>query len=388
VEVQAGEVTEADFSAEEDASIEGTVRRRGAPVSGALVDVVHEPDSSNAPLRRYRTSTRSDGTFALESLPAGRFHIQLQSGAWRTEQALTLEAGDRLELDLEAFEARLRGRVVSRAGDPVPGAHVEAHPVGRNDEDEVPSAFSAQGRTDPQGEFVLRGLPVGTYTVTASSAGLPPGRFEGAQADLPGADFTFDVVLGRGGDVNLLLRDENERGVTGALVWLEDAEGIALNRHAYVSGAAGQLRIEGVPVGTVFLRVHARGKGRPALRKVLVQEGRQTDVAIRLHPPGAIRLLITGSGVDPLGRTRVDLVRQGSRDLIASRRPLSPVRLPSPWGHVPRTGVVVLPDLEQGSYLAIITAGRSYERQEVLIEVKAGETRSVEVSLVLAEEER
>lgn len=382
-DVESEQTTEVRFAASEDGAIEGTLRRRGKPVPGAVVDLVHEPDGAGA-VRRYRTGTDADGRFAVAQLEAGRYTLQVQSGAWRSEQEVWLEPSDRLDLDLEAYEARMRGTVVTRMGEPVPGAIVVARRL--IDDDDVAGADEtlgvvAEGRTDPRGAFVLRGLPVGAYALTASAPGHPPGLLEVAEADLPGADFEVQVVLGRGGDVHLRVIDENERGVTGALIWLEDAYGRPLHRTAYVTGAAGRIVIEGVPTGDVRLRVRARGLGRPALQRIAVQEGRSVDVVVRVGPPGSVRLVVTGEGSDPLGRTRVDLVRAGSGEIVASRRPLSPIRLAAPWGWVPRTGVVTIPDLEAGSYVARISAGRTYVPAEVGIDVETGAVTEVRVTL-------
>lgn len=384
VEVPASGVARADFVAAAEAAIEGTVLRRGQPVAGALVDLVHEPPAPSEPLRRFRTSTDGAGRFEVRGLPAGAYRIQLQSGAWRTEQALMLEEGDRLQLDLEGFEARLRGTVQTVEGDPVPGAHLLALPLGEEGHPDAAGAFVGEGRTDPRGEFTLRGLPVGGYTLLVSAPGLPPGRLERVEADLPGADFRVEVVLGRGGSLQLRTRDEDDRGVTGARVWIEDESGTALQRHAFVTGAAGRLRIDGLPPGTVLVRVHARGMGRPALRRVTIEEGGATALEIPLRAAGTLRLVVTGEFGDPLGRARIDLVRPSTGEVLASRRPLSPVRLPEPWGHVPRTGVVDIPDLEEGSYVARITAGRSYETAEVPVDVRAGARSTVEVTLAPA----
>ncbi len=380
-EVEAGSTTTVRFTASEDGAIEGTLRRRGRGVAGAVVDLVHVPEGGGA-VRRYRTSTGADGSFLVEQLEAGPYTIQIQSGAWRSAQEVILEAGDHIVLDLEAYEARLRGTVVTRAGDPVPGAFVRARPITEGDVEDA--GFFAEGRTDPRGAFVLRGLPVGVYTLTVSAPGHPPGLLARAEADLPGADFDVAVVLGRGGDINLRVVDENDRGVTGALVWLEDAQGAALNREAYVTGAAGRLRIEGVPPGDIRVRVRARGLGRPALTKVRVHEGRPVDVRVEVEPAGAIQLIVTGEGSDPLARTRIDIVRESSGDVIASRRPLSPIRLPAPWGYVPRTGVVTIPELSTGDYTAVISAGRSYAVAKIPIRVEKGETTIVRVTLAPA----
>ena len=381
VEAVDGETVTVNFTASEDGAIGGTVRRRGTSVAGAVVDLVHDALDGRGSLRRYRATTGPDGRFRVEGLEAGLYTLQLQSGAWRSSQAVQLEPSDDLELDLESFEARLRGQVVTRDGRRVGGALVRAVPLDEDGRVFTEGGYLAEGRSDPQGQFTLHGLPAGPYVVTVSAAGLPPGRFDGASADLPGADFPIEVVLGRGGDIALRVIDENDRGVTGARVWLEDEQGVALHRQPYVTGAAGRLRIEGVASGTVRMRVHAKDLGRPALRTIVVEEGGEHPVTLRMLPAGGIRLTVTGEGSDPLFRARIDIVRAGGGEIMARRLPLSPIRLGGPWGWVPRTGVVTIAELEAGRYVARISAGREYAVAEVPIEVKTGLTAEVGVTL-------
>ena len=377
-----GETASVRFTASEDGAIGGTVRRRGEVVAGAVLDLVHETDGGAGPMRRYRASTAADGRFRFDGLEAGAYTLLVQSGAWRGTQDIVLEPSDELELDVEAFEGRLRGTIVTRDGRPVGGAAVRAMPLDEDGRALVDATFVGEGRSDPLGRFVLHGLPPGPYLVTASAPGLPPGRFDGAEADLPGADFAIEIVLGRGGDLALRVIDENDRGVTGARVWLEDARGVALNPQAYVTGAAGRLTIEGVQAGTVRVRVQARDLGTPALRSVQVEEGGLHPLTVRLLPAGSIRLTVTGEGADPLFRSRIDILRAGSREVMARRLPLSPIRLGGPWGWVPRTGVVTIGELEAGTYIARIDAGHAYEVAEVPVEVKTGLVSELQVTLL------
>jgi hypothetical protein len=346
------------------------------------VDLVHDPAAGAEPLRRHRVATAADGRFSVGRLPAGRYQVRLQSGAWRSEHRIDLAPEDEVELELESWAGRLRGTVVTRAGAPVAGAHVHAAPLGEDGRPVSNPGFYAEGRTGPDGSFVLRGLPIGEYTVSVSALGLPPGRQEGAEAELPGADHPIEIVLGQGGHLLLQVRDDDQRGVTGARVWLEDTQGLAFHRHAYVTGAGGRLRVEGVPAGRVRVRIHARGFGRPALREVPIEEGRQTDLAVIVRQPGGIHLRVGAESGDPSLRARIDLLRQDTGELIASRRPLSPIRPASPWGFVPRTGELTISDLEQGSYVAVISAGRSFEPARVPFEVEAGALTHVDVTLV------
>ena len=380
-EVLADRTTTVTFVAGDAGIIAGTVTREGRAVAGALVDLIHQPAAAAEALRRHRAVTDIDGRFEVGGLAAGAYEVVLQSGAFRALQHLVLEPDHRLDVDLEVWPGVLRGRVLTRSGRAVPGAAVGARPMGADGRPLAAPGFIAEGRTDPTGHFQLRGLPLGTYSVTVSAVGLPPGRHEGAEADLPGAAFDVEIVLGRGGDLNLQVRDQEERGVTGARVWLEDDQGAELNRQPYITGAGGRLRIDGVPAGTIQVRVHARGLGRPGLQRVAIEEGRQTDLGIVLRPAGMLHLRVGADQGDPAFRTRIDILRSGTGELVASRRPLAPSRQSSRWGYVPGTGELVVEDLEPGSYVARISAGRSFEPVDVGVQVQSGEVAHLHVTL-------
>ena len=68
--------------------------------------------------------------------------------------------------------------------------------------------------------------------------------------------------------------------------------------------------------------------------------------------------------------------------MIASRRPLSPTRTDSPWGYVPRTGELVLRDIQPGDYVAVIEAGRTYQRARVAVHVEPDRVSHVHVTLL------
>ncbi|MDJ0976827.1 MAG: carboxypeptidase-like regulatory domain-containing protein, partial [Planctomycetota bacterium] len=289
IEIAGGETIAVDFAVKGRAVIEGTVTARGRRVAGALLELVHDPEDVDAPRRRYRTQTDGGGNFRWSDLVEGAYRLVLAHGSARIEERVFVDDVDRLVLDLEAREARLEGTVVTNQGARVPGARVLARELDADGRVRT-DGIEASVRSGPQGTFSLTGLPVGWYTIEVTAPGYPPGVLASAEAELPGADKPVEVVLGRGGVIDLAVVDEAQRPISGARVWIEDVDGAAFHARPYATGPGGRLLLEGVPPGEVRVRVQARGFGRAPTSGVLVGEGSSQGLRVMLRRPGTLQL--------------------------------------------------------------------------------------------------
>jgi hypothetical protein len=224
-------------------------------------------------------------------------------------------------------------------------------------------------------------MPIGAYDLRIVAPGLPPAVHRGAQADTQGAERPVEVVLGRGATVDLTVLDSGRRGVRGARVTVESGDGIPLHARAWTTGPGGFLRVEGIPSGGVRLRVHARGFGRPVPTALDLPDGEVAPLQVTLRPAGAIRLTVTGRGRDPVPRVRVDLLRTATEEVVESRRPLTRVVSSVDLLPVPGSGVVVIDDLEEDNYLAVVSAGPEHGTVRLPVRVRAREVRDVSVVL-------
>jgi len=380
VEVIEDETAEVDFAAKGKGVVEGTVQRRGKRVADALLELISDGVEVDGPMRRLQTRSDASGAFQWQDLLPGSYHLFLGDGSTRVHHDVYVADGDRVVLDLEAWEAQIVGTVETAYGGSVAGAEVLARSL---DAEGLPSDGDvvARGRTDPSGAFRLSGLPVGWYALDVTAPGLPPGVLAAVQADVGSSAQTVAVVLGRGGEIELEVTDEIGRGVSGARVWIEDEHGVALHTNAYSTGPRGRLLIPGVPSEDVYVRVEARGYGRPSLRAVGVSEGGTFPLKIALGRAGELRLYVTGAGRDPVTRARIDIFRSGSDELVARRRPLSRLTLDPRWGFLPKTGVLDVGELEPDTYEVVIDAGGTYAVERVLISIEAGATTEADVAL-------
>jgi len=76
--------------------VEGTIRRGGAPVAGAYVQVL-DPQGAFTGERR----TGGDGAYRFYLVPGRWSLVAFAGGGGRAERELTLDEGDAVRLDLD-----------------------------------------------------------------------------------------------------------------------------------------------------------------------------------------------------------------------------------------------------------------------------------------------
>jgi hypothetical protein len=243
------------------------------------------------------------------------------------------------------------------------------------------SRARARGRTDPHGDFVLTGLPLGFYDLRVEAPGLPPALLRGVEADTQGGTSPVRVTLGEGATVDVQVVDEARRGVRAAGVWVTATDGTPLHDRAWSTGPNGRLRIQGVPSGGARLKVHAVGFGRPEPLVLDLADGETREVIVVLRPAGALSVAIVGYDRSAVARARVSLLRARTGEVVDARRAL--VRLDRWSGafHMPRTGLVVIPDLEDGLYDLDVDGGPGWLPARVPVRVRSRALTEVTVTL-------
>jgi len=164
------------------ASIEGIVTKdpTGEPVKKALIELIAENQASGGD---YTALTVADGSFRIEGIVPGRYHLfaertglleKQKHGAETTGRLLTLTAGQELKdlrVRLQAA-AVLRGRVTDEDGDPMANAQVtvlrQTFSTGRSRWEQAGSE-----RTNDLGEYRVASLDAGNYYVSVN----PPPDF-------------------------------------------------------------------------------------------------------------------------------------------------------------------------------------------------------------------
>lgn len=165
------------------AVIDGIVTRDpgGEPVKKALIELIAENQAEGGD---YTALSGSDGTFHIEGIAPGRYHLFAERTgflevdkhhAHTDGRVLTLTAGQELKdvaIRLQAA-AVVRGRVSDEDGEPMPNAQVsvlrQTFVAGRNRWEPAGSE-----RSNDLGEYRIPNLPAGKYFVSVS----PPPDFK------------------------------------------------------------------------------------------------------------------------------------------------------------------------------------------------------------------
>ncbi|MCU0726094.1 MAG: carboxypeptidase-like regulatory domain-containing protein [Planctomycetes bacterium] len=172
-----------------------------------------------------------------------------------------------------AEPGRLRGRVLYDTGAPFVGS--------------ITLSFSRPGRagqilraeTDEQGLFVVDGVLPGEYALRSALRDEERLRETGRTLVIvSGGEAEADLVVPRGGDVEVTVEDEGGELLEGAKVDLLDGSGAVARTF---EAGAGRVLIHDLAPGTAVLRVTAPGR-RPESVEVLVARDTMAPVRVRL----------------------------------------------------------------------------------------------------------
>jgi protocatechuate 3,4-dioxygenase beta subunit len=215
------------------AVIAGEVRLAGGgALEGAGVQVTFDPEALSgmgafnaARGASGRSQSSADGRFEVSGLGKGPFRVEASlertaaDGAKETWRArVSAIKPDTRDLVLElAAPIALSGRVQSLAGAPVPEFQVRA--VEASGIAWIPGESRQERCVDPEGDFVLRGLAAGQWTLDASAEGFGP--MTPLELTLPRAtDEPLVLVLTPAATIAGTVLDPQGKPVGGALVTL------------------------------------------------------------------------------------------------------------------------------------------------------------------------
>lgn len=275
-------------------TLKGRVVHDGEPAPGALVHVASAlsvfPRTFGSS-EGYRELADSEGRFEITELQPGTYdvsaHLLGTAPAHRFDVAVP--AKDELVLELGSGP-KLSGRVTDEGGGPVPAFELTVHwrkaPLER-------LTVVEAGFVDPDGRYLVEGIPDGDYEVEVRSAGFVTTT---RRVSVKG-DTTADVTLQRGLRVSGVVRDaESRQPIAGAKVALEGTE------RATVTGADGAFVLEGMSPAGFSLQASAEGHNtrvvgvsQPSapveieLTKVAADAGPKTELA-------GIGLVLRGRG--------------------------------------------------------------------------------------------
>jgi hypothetical protein len=253
------------------------------PVEGALLTL----RSLRAETPVERTAwTEPDGTFHFDGLPAPPYRVEVDHPRF-APASIDARDDEELEVELEAGAA-VRGHARDALGD-VPLEGVKVRLVSRGD----PAGTVAQATTGPEGEFELRVVRAGDYTVTFTKDGfLQARRALAHEAGPRGLEATTiaPVELSPAAAASGIVVDVLGDPVPGAEVTRGDGWEDAVR-----TGPAGRFELPGLEPGTHRITARHPAAGQRASRPLRLEPRGHRD-GLRLRLPARYQAVATEAG--------------------------------------------------------------------------------------------
>lgn len=311
-----------DVALTKGVTLEGVVvDRKGRAIDGATV-AVHPPSvagiSGDAALKfaadeAREAGTSNEGRFTIDSLtPGATFDVTARAPGFvtRTIARIELPASEPLRIVLETA-ARVSGRVVTDAGEPVPNATISIRPA----DAALPAGLSGMTTSsDAEGSYDLLNLAAGKLALAAAAKGYIAGDTRIVDvADGQVLDH-IDLQLQRGATIEGVVLTASGSAATSARVSLLSKRSMHTMLALEVTGFArtdgdGRFRLEGVPLGVQSVSADQDGFLR-AQRELTIQPG-INRLDLRLGEGSAVSGHVTDSGGRPLAGAAVSLLTAG-----------------------------------------------------------------------------
>jgi hypothetical protein len=297
------------------------------------------------------TFTGPGGTYAVAERAGGRPWVQVEASGFRPASAKLPQAPARMPtLALEPART-LAGRVLDKAGAPLPGVAVAAA-RDRREKGEVFRSDRSASRawSDAEGRFLLRGLAAApTYELTASRTGYQP-----AQATVT-AGGEVRLVLERARSAHGLAVDAGGRPLAGVEVTVASSSGTI----TAVTDDRGRFEVPALPGGWVDLEARRQGFAPTLVPGVEVAPGPgPADLGTLTLLPGVrIEGRVTGGAGRPLAGAGVWLAegdRQPGPALAAT------LRRQEPAATTDEAGRFAIADVARGERVNVLLAREGY----------------------------
>lgn len=328
----------------------------GLPVKGARVEVLQE----NGP-GKMDFLTLADGAQTLGEVPEGRFHVTVRHEHRVPQYSPVDVPANRLaelRFDLQ-LGGRLFGRVVDRAGAPVPKTRVNL----LQPKTELPANAALVTETDDQGRYQLDGAPLEELILHCFHPRFQ--HWTGQSFRLRDASDVTEInaVLDRGTRLSGRVVDEGGRPVRNAMV-------LGLNERSYsaITDAEGRFELFGLGERPLSVSVNARGFGTKLVRGVVPETA---DLVIPLVKGGGISARLEAT--PELEAFTLFLCRYETEVGQEIRTPCRAEEAPE--------GRVLVRDIEPGSYRVEVDAPGYQALDKPEVRVIPGETQAVTIRL-------
>ena len=263
---------ELDFA--QGVHLSGSVRRRGAPVPGVIVEVVGNGGAASG----ANTTSDAQGQWELAGVEPGQVEVRALDRQSNVLAARQLQVRDDARVDLEVPGGTIVGKVVALPDrTSIIGARVHAAGAGT-------APVSREARTDQAGTFALEELPDGDLLLRGEAEGYAPA--EARVTVSMGAAREVSLVLEEEKRLRLLIREED--GSVPDQVQLLPVRGGRIDDPVWVTcDRAGRASVGSLPAGGYTFLVSSGG-GEALVNLAVPSE----ETAVVLRATGSVRAVV------------------------------------------------------------------------------------------------
>lgn len=311
--------------------LHAAVRVEGKVVTASTKQPCAQPNvtlADGAQGRWVDVRTEPDGRAWAEGVLPGKYAVEVQCDGYRAKdsyEAVVVADKDVTGLVWEVEPgAKVTGRVLSKAGQPIEDARVSARMTGGAARDKGGWGYD---RTLPDGTYTLSGLRAGMYKLEVSThKGAAPA--DGYKVEVKdGATVQQDLVLEETGTIKGTVVDGDGKPVAGVEVNTKNLSGTTAWSYGNnnKSDENGAFTLEGLKPGE-YKVVAARGWSTQLRRPGTTDNTEQGErVTVRANQPATVRLVIeaqtgviTGTVVDAAGAPVSDAFISAARESDAA----------------------------------------------------------------------
>ena len=344
VNLSGGETVTSTYQLTVGCLVRGTVTDGNlAPISNMLLNLSGTDTSGNPIVSEAITG--SDGTYQFPNLQPGTYTVTVGNDEGIDLQDTTLTAGaPDSTLNFTVAGAVIQGTVLSAGGTtPVGLAKVILTQAGQT---------VADAQTDNSGDYSIRGLAAGTYTLLATAAG---DGITASQTVTVSANQVTSVSPLVFGNISFSGVVENETGqpIDNATIQLEPAISVADGTTPLATSAAdGSFSIAGLVPGQYTLLATSSNYAALMESVTITGSSASNQTIVVQSGVGVSGEITDASSGQPIGQALVSFLDPATHAALASA-------LSDANGHF------VTPHLSPGTYNVLVSQG-SYQNQELV----------------------
>ncbi|MBL8858953.1 MAG: carboxypeptidase regulatory-like domain-containing protein [Planctomycetes bacterium] len=313
-------------------TVSGKITQGGEPVSGVRITYMGAGDTFGPGMKTAQTA--ADGLYTLALDKPGEYSVTVRpngAGMSVIEFVETVKPVKEAVIDIALPDARISGRVRTPEGEAAKGVRVSLTPATSSVGGSMMGGGFTEITTDDDGNFDVKTLRAGTYSLTVGGQGM--GGFRGGLggggntakygrkvvADIKLAESEWrkdiDVRLENAAGVDVEVVDDRGEKLMGASIFARDEAGRAVDRMSTVqSDVNGKARYAGLSPGayTFSARKDSLSSGETA--KVEVRAGGTATVRITLGQGTLLTVATVDTNDQPL-RSSVSVTDEGGRDV-------------------------------------------------------------------------